>query len=74
MDIITGDQDLLIPLTMHLQSKRAIQAISLLATLRITGSMGTGAERIRTSVHYYTKLSNQLISGLQTIAESILTL
>jgi hypothetical protein len=74
MDIITEDQDLPIPLTMHLQSKRAIQAIPLLATLGITAAMGTGAAGIGTSIHYYTKLSNQLISDLQTVAESILTL
>jgi hypothetical protein len=36
--------------------------------------MGMGAAGIGTSVHYYMKLSNQLISDLQTVAESILTL
>jgi hypothetical protein len=72
--IITGDQDLPIPLTSHLQSKWAIQAIPLLAILGITAAMGTGAAGIGTSIHYYTKLSNQLISHLQTVAESILTL
>jgi hypothetical protein len=72
MDIITEDQDLPIPLTMHLRSKRAIQAIPLLATLGITAAMGTGAAGIGTSIHYYTKLSNQL--DLQMVAESILTL
>jgi hypothetical protein len=36
--------------------------------------MGTGAAGIGTSIHYYTKLSNQLISDLQMVAESILTL
>jgi hypothetical protein len=74
MDIITEDQDLSIPLTKCLQSKRAIQAIPLLATLGITAAMGTGAAGIGTSIHYYTKFSNQLISDLQTVAESILTL
>jgi hypothetical protein len=74
MDIITEDQDLPIPLTAHLRSKRAIQAIPLLATLGITAAMGTGAAGIGTSTHYYTKLSNGLISDLQTVAESILTL
>jgi hypothetical protein len=56
MDIITEDQDLPIPLTAHLRSKRAIQAIPLLATLGITAAMGTGAAGIGTSIHYYTKL------------------
>jgi hypothetical protein len=74
MDIITEDQDLPIPLTTHLRSKRAIQAIPLLATLGIMAAMGTGAAGIGTSIHYYTKLSNQLTSDLQTVAESILTL
>jgi hypothetical protein len=74
MDIITEDKDLPIPLTTHLRSKRAIQAIPLLATLGITAAMGTGAAGIGTSIHYYTKLSNQLISDLQTVAKSILTL
>jgi hypothetical protein len=37
-------------------------------------AMGTGAAGIGTSIHYYTKLSNQLISDLQTVAESVLTL
>jgi uncharacterized protein (UPF0254 family) len=74
MDVIIEDQDLPIPLTAHLQSKRAIQAIPLLATLGITAAMGTGAVGIGTSVHYYTKFSNQLVSDLQTVAESILTL
>jgi hypothetical protein len=36
--------------------------------------MGTGAAGIGTSVHYYANVSNQLISDLQTVAESILTL
>jgi hypothetical protein len=36
--------------------------------------MGTEAAGIGTSVYYYTKLSNQLISDLQTVAGSILTL
>jgi hypothetical protein len=74
MDIITEDQDLSIPLTTHLRSKRAIQAIPLLATLGITAAIGMGAAGIGTSIHYYTKLSNQLISDLQMVAESILTL
>jgi hypothetical protein len=74
MDIITEDQDLPIPLTTHLRSKRAIQAIPLLATLEVMVAMGTEAAEIGTSIHYYTKLSNQLISDLQTVAESILTL
>jgi hypothetical protein len=74
MDIITEDQDLPIPLTMRLQSKRAIQAIPLLATLGVKAAMGMGAAGIGTSVHYYTKLSNQSISDIQTVAKSILTL
>jgi hypothetical protein len=74
MDIITEDQDLPIPLTTCLQSKRAIQAIPLLATLGITAAMGMGAAEIGTSVHYYTKFSNQLISDLQMVAKTILTL
>jgi hypothetical protein len=74
MDIIPEDQDLPTPLTTRLQSKRAIQAIPLLAPLGITAAMGTGAAGIGTSVHYYTKLSNQLISDHQTMAKSILTL
>jgi hypothetical protein len=37
-------------------------------------AIGTGAAGIGTSIHYYTKLSNQLISDLQMVAESILTL
>jgi hypothetical protein len=41
MDTITEDQDLLIPLTAHFQSKRTIQAIPFLATLGITAAMGT---------------------------------
>jgi hypothetical protein len=73
MDITTEDQDLPIPLTACLQSKRAIQAIPLLATLGITAAMGTGAAGIGTSVHYYTKLSNQLVIDLQMVAKSILT-
>jgi hypothetical protein len=59
---------------MRLPSKRTIQAIPLLATLGITAAMGTGAAGIGTAIHYYTKLSNQLISDLQMVAESILTL
>jgi hypothetical protein len=39
----------IISLTKRLRSKRAIQAIPLLATLGITATMGT-------SIHYYTKL------------------
>jgi hypothetical protein len=46
----------------------------LLATLGITAAMGTRAAEIGTSIHNYTKLSNQLVSDLQTVAESILTL
>jgi hypothetical protein len=74
MDIIAEDWDLPIPITKCLRSKRAIQAIPLLATLGIMAAMGTGAAGIGTSIHYYTKLSNQLISDLQTVAESVLTL
>jgi hypothetical protein len=36
--------------------------------------MEIGAEGIGTSVHYYTKLSNQLISDIQIVDECILTL
>jgi hypothetical protein len=46
----------------------------LLATLGIIAAMGKGAAGIGTSVHYYTKLSNQLISEFQMVAKSILTL
>jgi hypothetical protein len=46
----------------------------LLATLGITSAMEIGAEGIGTSVHYYTKLSNQSISDLQMVAKYILTL
>jgi hypothetical protein len=74
MDIITEDQDLPIPLTARLWSKRAIQAIPLLVILGITAAMGMGAAGMGTSTHYYTKLSNQLVSDLQIVAESILTL
>jgi hypothetical protein len=74
MDIITEDQDLPILLTTCLLSERAIQAIPLLATLGLTTAMGMGAAGIETSVQYYTKLSNQLISDLQMVTESILTL
>jgi hypothetical protein len=74
MDIITEGQDLPIPFTTRLRSKRAIQGIPLLATLGITSAMVTGAVEIGTSVHYYPKRSNQLISDLQTVAESVLTL
>jgi hypothetical protein len=74
MDIIMEDQDLPIPLTARLPSKRAIQAIPLLAALGIMAAMGTGAAGMGTSIHCYTKLSNQLISDLQKVAESILTL
>jgi hypothetical protein len=48
--------------------------LPLLATLGITAAMGTRAAEIGTSIHNYTKLSNQLVSDLQTVAESILTL
>jgi hypothetical protein len=74
MDVITEVQDLPIPLTTNLQSKRSIQAISLLATLGIAAAMGMGAAGMGTSIHYCTKLSNQLVSDLQMVAESILTL
>jgi hypothetical protein len=74
MNIITEDQDLPIPLTVHLRSERAIQTIPLLATLGITAAMGMGAAGMGTSIHYCTKLSNQLVSDLQMVAESILTL
>jgi hypothetical protein len=46
----------------------------LLANLGITAAMGTGAAGIGTSIHYYTKFSNQLVRDLQIVAESILTL
>jgi hypothetical protein len=36
--------------------------------------MGTEVAGIGTCIHYYMKLSNQLISDLQMVAESILTL
>jgi hypothetical protein len=58
MDIVTEDQDLPISLTARFQSKRAIQAIPLLATLVIMAAMGMGAAGMGSSVHYYTKLSN----------------
>jgi hypothetical protein len=74
MDIITEDQDLPIPLTTCLRSKRAFQAIPLLATLGIMAAMGTGAAGMGTSIYYYMKLCNQLVSDLQTVAKSILTL
>jgi hypothetical protein len=74
MNIITENQDLPIPLTSCLQFKRAIQAIPLFATLGIMAAMGTGAAGMGNSVHYYTKLSNLLVSGLQMVAECILTL
>jgi hypothetical protein len=35
--------------------------------------MGTGAAGMGTSIHCYPKLSNQLVSDLHTVAESILT-
>jgi hypothetical protein len=59
---------------MHLQSKRAIQAIPLLATLVIMAAMETGAAGIGTSIYYYTKFSNQLVSDFQMVAKYILTL
>jgi hypothetical protein len=58
MDIITEDQDLPIPLTECLRSKRAIQAIPLLATLGIMAAMGTGAAGMGAS----TTTQNSLIN------------
>jgi hypothetical protein len=74
MDIITEDQDLPILLTTCFWSKSAMQAIPLLATLGTMAAMGMGAAGMGTSIHYYIKLSKQLVSDLQTVAESILIL
>uniref|UniRef100_A0A5F8A015 Envelope glycoprotein n=1 Tax=Macaca mulatta TaxID=9544 RepID=A0A5F8A015_MACMU len=73
IDIIPGDEPIPIPAVEHFiyRPKRAIQFIPLLAGLGITTAFTTGATGLGVSLTQYTKLSNQLISDVQTLSNTI---
>ena len=73
IDIIPGDEPIPIPAIEHFiyRPKRAIQFIPLLAGLGITTAFTTGATGLGVSLTQYTKLSNQLISDVQTLSSTI---
>ena len=73
IDIIPGDEPIPIPAVEHFiyRPKRAIQFIPLLAGLGITTAFTTGATGLGVSLTQYTKLSNQLISDVQTLSSTI---
>jgi hypothetical protein len=74
INIVPNNQTLPIPLTVHTQTKRAIQFIPLLIGLGIMAGIGTGIEGIASSVSYYNQLSVDLTNDIEQVARYIVAM
>jgi hypothetical protein len=71
INIVPNNQTLPIPLTAHIQTKRAIQFIPLLIGLEIMAGIGTGIGVIASSTSYYNQLSVYQINHTEQVARTI---
>ncbi|XP_043336469.1 syncytin-1-like [Cervus canadensis] len=74
IDLISGKEPVPIPTLDHVagKKKRAIQMVPLLVGLGLSTSLAAGAAGIGLSQHTYAKLSQQIISDVQHVADTML--
>ena len=74
MTIVPYNQTLTVPLAAHMQSKRAIQFILLLAGLGITAGVGMAIGGIASSTTFYHTLSKDFTDNIKRVAKSLVAL
>ena len=74
MTIVPYNQTLTVPLAAHMQSKRAIQFILLLAGLGITAGVGMAIGGIASSTTFYCTLSKDFTDDIERVAKSLVAL
>ena len=74
MNIVPNNQTLTVPLAAHMESKRAIQFIPLLASLGITAGIGMGIGGIASSATFYHTLSKDFTDDIEREAKSLVAL
>ena len=74
MTIVPYNQTLTVPLAAHMQSKRAIQFILLLAGLGITAGVGMAIGGIASSTTFYHTLPKDLTDDIEKVANSLVAL
>ena len=74
MTIVPYNQTLTVPLAAHMQSKRAIQFISLLVGLGIMAGIGMGIGGIASSITFYHTLSKDFTDDIERVAKSLVAL
>ena len=74
MIIVPNNQTLTVPLAAHMDSKRAIQFIPLLAGLGITAGKGMGIGGIASSTTFYHTLSKHFTDDTERVAKSLVAL
>ena len=71
MNIVPNSQTLTVPLAAHMQSKRAIQFISLLVGLGIMAGMGMGIGGISSLTTFYHTLSKDFTEDTERVAKPL---
>ena len=74
MTIVPYNQTLTVPLAAHMQSKRAIQFILLLAGLGITAGVGMAIGGIASSTTFYHTLFKDFTDDVERLAKSSVVL
>ena len=74
MTIVPYNQTLTVPLAAHMQSKRAIQFILLLAGLGITAGVGMAIGGIASSTTFYHTLFKHFTDDIERVAKSLVAL
>ena len=74
MNIVPNNQTLTVPLAAHMQSKRAIQFISLLVGLGIMAGMGMGIGGISSLTTFYHTLCKDFKHNIERVAKTLVAL
>ena len=74
MTIVPYNQTVTVPLAAHMQSKRAIQFILLLAGLGITAGVGMAIRGIASSTTFYHTLFKHFTDDIERVAKSLVAL
>ena len=74
MNIVPNNQTLIVPLTAHPWSKRAIQFIPLLVGWKIMAGIGMGIGGIASSTTFYHTLTKDFAEDIERVATSLVAL